>query len=119
MEPDGITKFCARKVRMNRPTTSTEQMLATASNGVSSTAFSLAAVSASDGVLEGGVFLLIILSLCAQMAGGYATVLRFRISEQHGRCASNVQTLRGVPRVPCRVRVYHPRPVAHRGKKAG
>src|SRR6266568_3381896 len=77
IEPEGITKFCARKVRMNRPTTSTEQMLAAASKGVSSTGFSLGAGSGSDGVLGGGVFLLIILSLCAQMAGGYATVPRF------------------------------------------
>ena len=37
IEPEGMTKFWARKVRMNRPTTSTEQMLATASKGVSST----------------------------------------------------------------------------------
>ncbi len=36
MEPEGITKFCARKVRMNRPTTSTEQMPANDSSGVSS-----------------------------------------------------------------------------------
>lgn len=35
IEPDGITKFRAKNVRMNRPTTSTERMLATASNGVS------------------------------------------------------------------------------------
>ena len=36
MEPEGMTKFWARKVRMKRPTTSTEQMLASASKGVSS-----------------------------------------------------------------------------------
>ena len=31
-----MTLFCAKKVRMNRPTTRTEQMLASASKGVSS-----------------------------------------------------------------------------------
>jgi len=36
IEPEGITKFCAMNVRMKRPTTRTEQMLAAASYGVSS-----------------------------------------------------------------------------------
>jgi hypothetical protein len=49
---------------MKRPTTSTEQMLATASNGVSSTLSSAGAaagsVSGSDGVLGIGVFFFVI-----------------------------------------------------------
>ena len=54
MEPEGMTKFWARKVRINRPTTSTEQMLATASSGVSSTrSGGLAAGRFSAGELEG------------------------------------------------------------------
>ncbi len=60
MEPEGITKFCARKVRMNSPTTRTEQMLATASNGVSSTLFSTRLGTGSSCI---GVFVLVILSL--------------------------------------------------------
>jgi hypothetical protein len=50
---------------MNNPTTSTEQMLAAASKGVSSWGFSSGADSISNGVLAGGVFLVVILSLCA------------------------------------------------------
>src|SRR6266568_6373726 len=63
-----MTKFCARNVRMYRPTTRTEQMLAVASKGVSSTGFCSGAVSGSGGIL-GEVFVLVILSLIAQMAG--------------------------------------------------
>jgi hypothetical protein len=56
---------------MNSPTTSTEQMLATASNGVSSTVFSTGAetglVWGSEGVLEVGAFFFVILSLVVEL----------------------------------------------------
>ena len=67
MEPEGITKFCARKVRMKSPTTSTEQMLATASNGVSSTSSAAGAGACGSSALEAVFFLFVILSLCAGM----------------------------------------------------
>jgi hypothetical protein len=59
----GNDEVLARKVRMNRPTTSTEQMLATASKGVSSTRSSTGSGWVSGGVLGGGVFFFVILSL--------------------------------------------------------
>jgi hypothetical protein len=46
---------------MNRPITSTEQMLATASNGVSSTGVGTGSGWVSDGVLGAGVFFFVIL----------------------------------------------------------
>jgi hypothetical protein len=58
MEPEGMTKFCDRKVRMKRPTTRTEQMLARASKGVSA-AFSSAATGTG---LAGGTFFFDILA---------------------------------------------------------
>ena len=48
IEPEGMTKFWPRKVRMNRPITRMEQMLASASEGVSST-------RSSDGLGWAGV----------------------------------------------------------------
>jgi hypothetical protein len=58
MEPEGMTKFCDRKVRMKRPTTRTEQMLARASKGVSA-AFSFAGAGIA---FEGGAVFFDILS---------------------------------------------------------
>jgi hypothetical protein len=56
-------------VSINRPATSTEQILATASNGVSSTLASVGteSVCASDGVFGAGVFFFVILSLFVGM----------------------------------------------------
>ncbi len=74
-----MTKFCARKVRMNRPITSTEQMLASASKGVSSTVSSagLASGSGSVGALMAGVFFFVILgSLAVSRQAGNASCQR-------------------------------------------
>src|SRR5579863_618276 len=141
-----MTKFCAINVKMKRPTTSTVQMLATASNGVSSSCLGSGADS-TGGVMAGSVFFVVILSLygwrllcglpqslkrfrsyCVpkpllpsgfskekSLASRFETLnqLRNYSNEQHEKCASSAQMPRGVPRVPCRVRVYHPRPVEH------
>lgn len=64
-----MTKFCARNVRMNKPTTRTEQMLAAASKDVSSR-LCCGSASVLGGVVVDGVFFVVILSLGAQMAGG-------------------------------------------------
>ena len=64
IEPEGMTKFCARKVRMNRPTTSTEQMLATASKASLPPCLLIGNRQALlDGVFGCGVFFFVILSL--------------------------------------------------------
>jgi hypothetical protein len=55
---------------MNSPITRTVQMLAAASNGVSSSCLFSGAGSTSGVVLADGVFFVVILSLCARMAGG-------------------------------------------------
>jgi hypothetical protein len=56
---------------MNRPITSTEQMLATASNGVSSTLvfLGLGTGCASVGVLGAGVFFFVILCSLSGISG--------------------------------------------------
>jgi hypothetical protein len=81
-------------VRMNRPTTSTEQMLATASNGVSST---LAAEAASGRVAEGSwgtrFFFFAILSLVAVLLRRLQIGSRLEINAPHGRCAASAQIL--------------------------
>jgi hypothetical protein len=60
-----MTKFCPRKVSMKRPMTKMEQMLASASQGVSSMRSSTGSGTgcASVGVLGAGVFFFVILSL--------------------------------------------------------
>jgi hypothetical protein len=68
-----MTKFWHRKVRMNRPTTSTEQMLATASNGVSSTFFSTGGCAGCSSV---GVLIVFILSLVIVLTARGAQKLR-------------------------------------------
>src|SRR4051794_16781733 len=55
-----MTKFCPRKVRMNSPTTSTEQVLATASKGVSFTFSAGGSVPPPEFVLDGFAFFLAI-----------------------------------------------------------
>jgi hypothetical protein len=53
MDPEGIKKFCPRNVRMNKPMTSTVQMLERASIGVSAT---LSSSAPGTGCSSGALF---------------------------------------------------------------
>ena len=118
IDPDGMTKFCAMNVRMNKPTTSTEQMLATASNGVSSVWAGSGAGSCRfwGSSWDVRVRFFVILRLFAEVLPNL-TLFQDRISALRERCAASGRILQDVGRDRARVRVYHWGPVADRAAR--